>query len=453
MSEFNDWGGDFSLYINQAQYFLNGDLNSLYDKQLFLLSYEKIGPYFYPMGVPLLISPIIHLFGVKFIYLKIYGWFFWLGSLYFNKKYLDVFFNNKKIIFVTLIFIQLTFSYLYILNSVLSDIYFLFFFNFLLYSLGVLNKHKWPFYLIGIIGFLTYIIRPTSVIIIGLTFFYLTFKYYKTKSFNYILPIIFFIILKNVYNLFFPFDFSSNETEYVLENISLNSIIKNSLIYFDYLLTYFFDIIHYFFQFISITFPYQYLIYIKYPLYFTILLLIYNTSNFNFFLARIKNLASIHYFLIILIFSFLSFLIVVPITNGVRYLFPILPIITYIFFSNLNSNILRYIVLFKLFNFMILFLYNTQRDFAYSNDNEAKDCYDYINLNLENEIIIFEKPRVLNLFTNATSVPNNKETRKKFRYILINTDLGNGNFTDQILDLKKPIIIFSNTKFKLYKLR
>ena len=102
---------------------------------------------------------------------------------------------------------------------------------------------------------------------------------------------------------------------------------------------------------------------------------------------------------------------------------------------------------------MILFLYNTQRDFAYSNDNEAKDCYEYINLNLENEIIIFEKPRVLNLFTNASSVPNNKQTRKKFRYILINTDLANGNITDQISDLKKPILIFSNTKFKLYKLR
>ena len=97
INEFNNWGGDFSLYINQSIHLINGNLDELYSKQVFLNSFEKVGPYFYPMGVPILISPVIFFFGVSFIHLKVLGIIFWFGSLYFLKRYLEVFFLIIKL--------------------------------------------------------------------------------------------------------------------------------------------------------------------------------------------------------------------------------------------------------------------------------------------------------------------------------------------------------------------
>jgi hypothetical protein len=80
ISESNNWGGDFALYINQSIGFLEGDLTSLYQEQLFLLNYQRLGPYLYPMGTSILISPVLFFFGANIYYLKVYGIIYWVGS-------------------------------------------------------------------------------------------------------------------------------------------------------------------------------------------------------------------------------------------------------------------------------------------------------------------------------------------------------------------------------------
>ena len=83
ISEYNNWGGDFALYVDQSIGFLQGDLTGIYQKQLLLSSYQKLGPYLYPMGTSVIISPVLFFFGVNFYYLKLYGLIYWIGSLFF----------------------------------------------------------------------------------------------------------------------------------------------------------------------------------------------------------------------------------------------------------------------------------------------------------------------------------------------------------------------------------
>ncbi len=73
ISEYNNWGGDFALYINQSLSFLEGDLATLYQKQHLLSDYQRLGPYLYPMGTSVLISPVLFFFGANIYYLKLYG--------------------------------------------------------------------------------------------------------------------------------------------------------------------------------------------------------------------------------------------------------------------------------------------------------------------------------------------------------------------------------------------
>ena len=108
ISESNNWGGDFALYINQSIGFLEGDLPSLYQEQLFLLKYQRLGPYLYPMGTSILISPVLFFFGANIYYLKVYGIIYWVGSLFFLYKYLKYLFPENQNVYKVLLFIALS---------------------------------------------------------------------------------------------------------------------------------------------------------------------------------------------------------------------------------------------------------------------------------------------------------------------------------------------------------
>ena len=66
ISEYNNWGGDLALYVDKSIGFLLGDLTGIYQKQLLLSNYQKLGPYLYPMGTSVIISPVLFFFGVNF---------------------------------------------------------------------------------------------------------------------------------------------------------------------------------------------------------------------------------------------------------------------------------------------------------------------------------------------------------------------------------------------------
>ena len=68
----HNWGGDFSAYIMQAVSLLDGSASEFIGQNSFTIenSDGTRGPINYPWGFPILISPVIYLFGINLMVLK-----------------------------------------------------------------------------------------------------------------------------------------------------------------------------------------------------------------------------------------------------------------------------------------------------------------------------------------------------------------------------------------------
>lgn len=82
----HDWGDDFAAYILQAQSIVNGNMAEEVQRNIFTIEESSFrpGPQAYPWGYPLLISPIVAIFGPKITPLKLVNLpFFLLAVLAF----------------------------------------------------------------------------------------------------------------------------------------------------------------------------------------------------------------------------------------------------------------------------------------------------------------------------------------------------------------------------------
>ncbi|MDD5939407.1 MAG: hypothetical protein PUC46_01335, partial [Lachnospiraceae bacterium] len=68
------WGGDYSQYYAQARALITNSIPEWYRKNIFIItnSAEGIGSDVYPWIWPILIAPVIKIFGFNFTVLKIY---------------------------------------------------------------------------------------------------------------------------------------------------------------------------------------------------------------------------------------------------------------------------------------------------------------------------------------------------------------------------------------------
>ena len=115
----HNWGGDFSQYILHAQNLING--LSYTDLGYVNKTYAQIGPRGYPPGYPLSIVPVLYLFGLNFIVLKLVVILFLVFGLYVYYHYARFFLSTTWALgclaFLTFAPWMLKFS-----NNVLSDI-------------------------------------------------------------------------------------------------------------------------------------------------------------------------------------------------------------------------------------------------------------------------------------------------------------------------------------------
>ena len=417
ISEYNNWGGDFALYINQSISFLEGDLTSLYQKQLLLSEYQRLGPYLYPMGTSVLISPVLFFFGANIYYLKIYAVFYWIGSLFFLYKYLSFLFPDNENVYKVLVFIGLSEPFLKILNTVLADIYFFFFFNLTLYSFLLIKKRtsflRGLFF--GTLLFILFSIKSVAIIVIALYFLYSLIQTVKHRKFIYNIPLVVFGVLYFFYNNLFQFDFSSNQIDYVYNHLSLQVVFKN-IYYYSYTFA------HYvsggLFYFLD-----DFLIKI-----FTFLIVLL----FSVYLAVKHKKVTLTIkeggFIYILLIMFIGFFIMLPMTNGPRYLFPVFPILFFFIFNLIPKRFVDLLIFtqaFTLFSYVLISetkIVNVIPD-NYSNSHEMKQAYNFIDETIPNDTIVFKKPRVLNLFSNVVGVPETEDAINDFNYIIINPNI------------------------------
>src|SRR5574338_449991 len=67
------WGDDFAGYLLQAQSILNGSTRDFIQHNTFTIENSSFppGPVAYPWGFPVLLVPLLAIFGLKFLALKL----------------------------------------------------------------------------------------------------------------------------------------------------------------------------------------------------------------------------------------------------------------------------------------------------------------------------------------------------------------------------------------------
>ncbi|MBW8011075.1 MAG: hypothetical protein FVQ83_07525 [Chloroflexi bacterium] len=241
----HNWGGDFSQYIMQAQSIVLGSINEFMLRNEFTINQSSylFAPNSYPWGFPLLLTPIIYLFGIKVLALKLVGVFFYSAFLIVLFIFASLRLKEKDALLVTAFF-AFNPSMQIAINNILADIPFLFFSTLSIFlvdkysSIERENNNKFGI-LIGIIIFLSFTLRANGLLLFGaLGLIHLnifrrkkeenknTLKWLKLSSIPYISFAILYII--NIY--FLP----NGQTSYYLflSDITFSAIVDNIPDYF-----------------------------------------------------------------------------------------------------------------------------------------------------------------------------------------------------------------------------
>lgn len=465
----HDWGGDFSCYIAQANSIISCAMEDQVSTNTYIVtnSHYMHGPGSYPWGFPLLLVPIIKVFGINYIALKSLNVLFFVGSIIIVYRlfssHLDPLFAR-----VGSIFIAVSPAFLSATDFVLSDIPFFFFSCLSLYFIDRLYRSPSPFstLLTGLSCSLAYFIRTNGIVSILTLLFVDLFLiivsritmlsriksltiFHSQNWSHHLLVYCFFIVTA----LLGKFSFPSSDISYghYFESFSLSSI--------------FFNLKHYLLDlrcFFGTSF-------ITLSSIFTIcwLLALFGGCISLFF----SELPVLVYFA-----GTSALVILFPAYQGIRYLFPAIPCAILIAlkfiqhsiyslqhqsFKRLGKALLVLVILCMLvdtgkFGVKRFFFY----DRVNSNESysiEAQQVYSYLSKNTSpNDIVAFFKPRVLWLNTHRKGFSigeNNIERLSDVDYALFLQSQLNSSAAIAVQSNDGNIRVFENDKFVLYRIK
>ncbi len=402
----HDWGGDFALYVDQGQAIVSGDLEGLYQKSKFTVDYSSRlqGPYLYPMGYPLLLSPIVAALGLNFFWLKLFtSLFFYLGLvvlfLNFKKAFKELF---SPLWIVSLI--AISDHYLFHGDQILSDFPFFFFcfLSLLLFKKEMKDKRQ---ILLGFLIFFTFLIRDLGALLLVSLFAYQFFNsnwkvLIKSQSYTYIT----FSLLLILSFVVFPFG-SKNHYELFVNKLGWESFTDN--------LEYYLSIFEMFFRGAENNPWLEYMM---------LALLL-----FGMWLSFKKHIHFVSFFILGLLV-----LLLWPYHQSIRFLFPLIPLC--LFFMLQAVAIIpkwpRYLIAFPLIVYASFFFF--QNSMALNEQNlkletnqiyqeENLELYEYVNQNFSKEdTIVFFKPRVLRMFcgVNTLYLEPYKFSNSPYKYLI-----------------------------------
>ncbi len=393
IQEGHRWGGDFSLYINQSIHITEGfTLDELYqwNKTSIQNSISDVGPYLYPIGFPLLLSPIYYFFGMDFVSMKIFCSLFFLSAIPFIYLLFRAYFQSGFYALIVACLTAFNAHFIIFSDNILSDFPYMFF-CFLTLYLMALKYNLRNQLLLGFCLFFSYFIRDIGIFLLPTIFVYqiTQFNRYKNKIFI-VVPHLVFGLLFFLARDFFPYG-SENHFDILQSEISL-SIAQNN---FNYYQLFFSELFFFNRRFLILGY------------------LILTLAIIGAFSNTKKHL----HFIIFTILN-LGIIIIWPSVQGIRFLLTIYPFI--VFFTiqgilfildkiNTNPKFIRtatlvYLMIFSIHSFRnTLAVSRLKSNQAYT--TEMIEIYDYISLNITDENIIgFWKPRVLYLFTGVKSI-------------------------------------------------
>ncbi len=450
----HEWGDDFASYIMQTQSILDGRMHEFVEQNKFTISESSIliGPVAYPWGYPLLLTPALLFKGIHPLTLKIPGLFFFVGFLFCLHRMIgNRLTTTEGLLLVALFAFNPTLTKF--LDQILSDIPFLFFVFLDLLLITKLERNLGRYLALGALLFFAFFIRTTGIILLASFLVHQAFHYYRNQQerknlvINSALSLISFGLLWFLSTLIFP----TEQGTYFEQLKGLTQAIFQENIY-GYL-----SLVGIFLGNGPIW------TYLFYTLVF-------------FFLISAWTRRSDDQILIIFFSLYFIAMLFWPEWQGMRFLFPILPIFIYFAFQGIRA------VLTKLpekyhgvgegitYSFWLLiigiFLF-TSGSRAYDNlkdnrkingpfDPYSSDVYNYINAETPSDsVIVFFKPRAMRLFTHRDTVMILECARLSIGdYIVISKKAENSQVPPEKIEgcglaLKN---LFENQRFVIYEI-
>lgn len=467
----HDWGGDFSQYIAQSQALINGTVKEQAEIGKYISDNSVVGlcPDVYPWGYSFIILPVYIIFGMNFKILKM------VGAIYFIVFQIVFFeFCKKRFQPLTAFLLTLLFTfnqgYLTIVDSVISDMPFLFFSIMGIFAFyKILTQEKKQILWASICGLMTFgayfcrangIVSILTIICIDLLFVVRKLSPFvddkikntgikRQKVSCHLIIYIVFFIGKFLIDSFLPKAGSGYST--LIDEMSIYSILNNIKAYY-FAIAEFFKMGDYFGLVVM-----------------PIFLILFFIGVLDQFWNELP--------MIVYVFGMLGLLIIYPGFQGMRYAFTVIPFAVVLATQGLRKligmvkKIDRYqlvvsarlitacccacMLAFSLRMIVICHItktYTTNQAYTL----EAQETYEYIKQNTnEEDIIIFCKPRVLWLNTGRLgfSISDNADDLERGDYILLLKDDHLDSVKSEVeKNSNKYQLEFDNHEFQLYKI-
>jgi 4-amino-4-deoxy-L-arabinose transferase-like glycosyltransferase len=451
----HDWGDDFASYIMQGQSILNGNLAGFVEHNSFTIfeSSFQIGPVAYPWGYPLVLTPALLLKGVHPLTLKLPGLVLFGGFLIclyaWTKNRLT---PTESLLLVSVFAFNPTL--IKFLDQILSDIPLLFFTGLgLLLILNLkLEDPLWKYFVLGAALFFAVFVRTTGIILLASFLAYRFIEFIrKSESRRRILgnsaaATFVLVALWLGTSQIFP----NGQGSYLEQLKELTpAIIKDNISNYFHLFAFFFG-----------AEP------IWIYLYFGLTI---------FFLIGMWTRRSTDQPLIIFFALYFIAMLFWPEWQGIRFIFPLLPIFVYFAFQGMRLVINKIPGKYQqvsqgaFYSYWLLligiFLFNSGLR-AYENlqgnrqingpfDPVSSDVYNYIRTETPpDSVIVFWKPRAMRLFTDHDTFMSTECDRLPLGdYVVISKKAENSQVPPDKIDQCNLRLnhVFENQRFIIYE--
>ena len=464
------WGGDFSAYIMQAISVLEGDTSQFIEQNTFTIesTLPGLGPVLYPWGYPILILPVIYLFGINLWALKAINIIFYLFFLVCVYRLFAGRLSVPKRLALLALFAfspQILKSHSY----VLSDIPFLFFSTLSIFMIDLfiisekkLFSHHIDYFLLGLTIFFAFWTRTNGAILLLVLMIsqivhgFITHKtdyLNKSRIFHSLLPYLAFFTMLGLTSLTLP---SDNPTFFsFLDQINflwaLNHLHRYTLMLPTFLHT------------LSYESTINQII-------FVVLL--------PFLLMGISARWRTDYHFILYSGFTLGLYSIWPYFYGLRYIFPILPFYIYFVFigwewlgfflprrfslvyQKIGHSLLLFVVMIVFVSSLSLAVKNlrTNREIEGPFDPFSTEMFQFVSNNTKDgSTIVFFKPRVLRLMTDRNSYrAHNCGNLLKGDYLIVHKYYDHyWKFFEELVKCSPTVEfrpIFNNKKFIIYSI-
>ena len=453
----HDWGDDFASYIMQAQSIIDGNMQNFVEHNSFtvLESSYTIGPASYPWGYPLALVPVILLRGTHPLLLKLPGILFFVAflfSLYFLTK--NRLTPTESLLLVSLFAFNPTL--LDFTDQILSDIPFLFLSTVTLVCMISENRQtKTGSLLIGITTAFAFFIRTQGILLLASyllleTWNAWTHRVDKTFLKRNIAGMVWAMMGFGVPWLIYVWVFPGGGESYFAQ-------------YSEFQVATVFQFVERYFLVFSSFFGKN----IIGQLVYYVLFILFIVGAWT----RRKQEA----IFIVFFGVWMFFLITWPYWQGLRFIFPLLPIFIYFAFWGVRTLITKFVsqqqrgqtlanvlflaIAFAFFGTSTLNAYNnlkSGREIAGPFDPYSDELFEFIKDNTPvDSVVIFFKPRAMRLFTDRDSVMVLECDRLSLGdYVAIHKKWDNSQIPpDQLDECGVPLSsVFENRRFVVYQI-